>query len=88
LSHALFVRGRISRLSEFSEVRTGVISASLKFRLQRMHLGRFRLFDGPGPGLVEDYYTEINTRKPSPLAVSTVQASTERMATAPRVVQS
>ncbi|HKV42298.1 MAG TPA: glycosyltransferase family 2 protein [Blastocatellia bacterium] len=37
----------------------GVLSTSFKFRLQRMRLGSFRLFNPRGPKLIRDYYEEM-----------------------------
>ena len=37
------------------------MAVSVKFRLQKMRLGRFRIFSPKGRRLVEDYYTEISS---------------------------
>jgi glycosyltransferase involved in cell wall biosynthesis len=37
----------------------GVLRTSLEFRLQKMHLGKFRIFDDTGRRLVEDYYDQV-----------------------------
>jgi len=37
----------------------GVLATSLKFRLQRMGLGRFRILNPRGRRLLEDYYHEV-----------------------------
>lgn len=47
----------------------GVLSTSVKFRLQRMHLASFRIFDPNGAKLLPDYYQEISrvkTTEPMP----------------------
>ena len=38
----------------------GVLSTSLKFRLQRMRLASFRIFDPNGGRLLPDYYQEVS----------------------------
>jgi glycosyltransferase involved in cell wall biosynthesis len=38
----------------------GVLSTSIKFRLQRMKLGKFRIFNSSGSKLVRDYYERIS----------------------------
>jgi glycosyltransferase involved in cell wall biosynthesis len=35
----------------------GVLATSMKFRLQKMHLGNFRIFRAEGSRLVQDYYS-------------------------------
>ena len=42
----------------------GVLATSLKFRLQKMGLGKFRIFNPRGRRLFEDYYTEITDIPP------------------------
>ena len=42
----------------------GVLATSLKFRLQKMGLGRFRIFNPRGRRLFEDYYAEITDIPP------------------------
>ena len=42
----------------------GVVATSLKFRLQKMGLGRFRILNPRGRRLLEDYYHEV--KGPSP----------------------
>ena len=42
----------------------GVLATSLKFRLQKMGLGRFRIFNTRGRKLFEDYYREITDAPP------------------------
>jgi glycosyltransferase involved in cell wall biosynthesis len=37
----------------------GVLSTSLKFRLQKMGLGRFRIFDSQDTRLLTDYYEQV-----------------------------
>jgi glycosyltransferase involved in cell wall biosynthesis len=37
----------------------GVVTTSLSFRLQKMHLARFRMFDSHGSKLVHDYYEQV-----------------------------
>jgi len=37
----------------------GVLATSMKFRLQKMGLGRFRLFDSRDTGFVADYYEQV-----------------------------
>jgi hypothetical protein len=37
----------------------GVVATSLKFRLQKMGLGRFRILNPRGRKLPEDYYREV-----------------------------
>lgn len=37
----------------------GVLATALKFRLQKMHVASFRLFDQRGSRLVVDYYDEV-----------------------------
>jgi hypothetical protein len=37
----------------------GVVATSLKFRLQRMGLGRFRILNPGGRKLLADYYHEV-----------------------------
>jgi glycosyltransferase involved in cell wall biosynthesis len=41
-----------------------VLVVSLKFRLQKMGLGRFRLLNSQGRRLSEDYYTEVTDTSP------------------------
>jgi hypothetical protein len=41
-----------------------VLMVSLKFRLQKMGLGRFRMLNPQGRRLSEDYYTEITDTSP------------------------
>jgi glycosyltransferase involved in cell wall biosynthesis len=38
----------------------GVLATSMKFRLQKMGLGRFRIFDSHDTGFVADYYEQVN----------------------------
>ena len=38
----------------------GVLATSLKFRLQKMGLGRFRIFNSSDTQFLTDYYTEVN----------------------------
>ncbi len=38
----------------------GVLATSLKFRLQKMGLGRFRIFNSHDTQFLTDYYTEVN----------------------------
>jgi glycosyltransferase involved in cell wall biosynthesis len=38
----------------------GVLATSIKFRLQKMHLGNFRIFQGEGNRLFQDYYELVN----------------------------
>ncbi len=40
----------------------GVVATSLKFRLQKMGLGRFRFLNSRGRKLLEDYYHEVRDR--------------------------
>ena len=42
----------------------GVVATSLKFRLQKMGLGRFRILNPHGRKLVENYYHEVRDRSP------------------------
>ena len=42
----------------------GVLATSLKFRLQRMGLGSFRIFKSEGAPLQEDYYHEVMRSEP------------------------
>jgi glycosyltransferase involved in cell wall biosynthesis len=42
----------------------GVLGTSLKFRLQKMGLGRFRILNPRGRRLVENYYHEVSGRSP------------------------
>ncbi len=42
----------------------GVVATSLKFRLQKMGLGRFRIFNPRGRKLLEDYYHEVRDSSP------------------------
>ena len=37
----------------------GVLATSMKFRLQKMHLGRFRFLNPHGRKLVDDYYHQV-----------------------------
>jgi hypothetical protein len=41
----------------------GVLLCSLKYRLQKMHLGRFRIFNAKGRSLAPDYYAEVRSRE-------------------------
>jgi hypothetical protein len=43
----------------------GVLLTSLKFRLQRMRLGKFRIFDFQGDKLVSTYYDDVTIQKQS-----------------------
>jgi hypothetical protein len=42
----------------------GVLATSLKFRLQKMGLGKFRIFNRHGRKLFEDYYHEVKDPVP------------------------
>ena len=42
----------------------GVLATSIKFRLQKMGLGRFRILNPQGRKLVEDYYQEVRGTRP------------------------
>jgi len=42
----------------------GVLATSLKFRLQKMGLGKFRIFNPQGRRLFEDYYHEVKDPAP------------------------
>ena len=42
----------------------GVVATSLKFRLQKMRLGRFRILNPNGRRLLEDYYHQATDRSP------------------------
>lgn len=42
----------------------GVLATSLKFRLQKMGLARFRIFNPQGRKLFEDYYHEVTESVP------------------------
>jgi glycosyltransferase involved in cell wall biosynthesis len=42
----------------------GVVATSLKFRLQRMGVARFRILDPRGRKLLEDYYHEVRESSP------------------------
>lgn len=42
----------------------GVLATSLKFRLQKMGLGKFRIFNSQGRKLSEDYYHEVTESVP------------------------
>jgi len=42
----------------------GVVATSLKFRLQKMRLGRFRILDPAGRKLVDDYYRQVGEAAP------------------------
>ena len=37
----------------------GVLATSIKFRVQKMHLGKFRIFDPVGSKLLLDYYQQV-----------------------------
>jgi len=74
LAQAIYVRYRIGEVScptryfpEASSINfarsvkygLGVLATSLKFRLQRMGLAKFRIFNPQGRKLFEDYYHEV-----------------------------
>jgi len=42
----------------------GVLATSLKFRLQKMGLAKFRIFNPRGQKLLEDYYHEVTDSGP------------------------
>jgi glycosyltransferase involved in cell wall biosynthesis len=48
----------------------GVLFTSIKFRLQRMGLGKFRIFDDQGNKLVSSYYEDVTLPKQSTHAES------------------
>ena len=48
----------------------GVMLTSMKFRLQRMRLGRFRIFDVQGNKLISSYYDDVTIPKGSTQATS------------------
>ena len=48
----------------------GVMLTSMKFRLQRMRLGRFRIFDVQGNKLISSYYEDVTIPKRSTQATS------------------
>lgn len=44
----------------------GVLATSLKFRLQRMHLSNFRIFNLQGNRLISDYYEDVSRQPHTP----------------------
>ena len=52
---------RIRRRAQYG---LGVVATSLKFRLQKMGLGRFRILNPRGRKLLEDYYHEVRDSSP------------------------
>jgi len=54
----------------------GVLATSLKFRLQRMRLSRFRIFNVQGNKLVSNYYEDVTRQKWS-TAPETLQADSQ-----------
>jgi hypothetical protein len=74
LTQAIYMRYRVGEVScptkyfpEASSINfsrsvkygLGVLATSIKFRLQKMGLGRFRILNPQGRKLVEDYYQEV-----------------------------
>ncbi|HEV2114269.1 MAG TPA: glycosyltransferase family 2 protein [Terriglobales bacterium] len=43
----------------------GVLATAIKYRLQRMHLAKFRIFSPKGRRLAEDYYEQVSSPAPS-----------------------
>lgn len=79
LAQIIFMRYRIGEIScptkyfpEASSINfgrsvkygLGVLATSLKFRLQKMGLGKFRIFNRHGRKLFEDYYHEVKDPVP------------------------
>jgi glycosyltransferase involved in cell wall biosynthesis len=44
----------------------GVVATSLKFRLQRMRIGHFRILHSDGQKVLDDYYREVTGPSPDP----------------------
>jgi len=79
LTQAIYMRYRVGEVScptkyfpEASSINfsrsvkygLGVLATSIKFRLQKMGLGRFRILNPQGRKLVEDYYQEVRGTSP------------------------
>ena len=53
----------------------GVLATAIKYRLQKMHLGNFRIFSSKGKRLEPDYYEQVasNPGSPRPRSVETLR---------------